>query len=163
MIVPAAISQDKLARDQYTNTFTLDNIVFSTIDALVPIPQVLVARCECGGFRSLFPFPNNVSFRDSTSEPSLPVTIGSILGGVAFLLLLVALAYFLWRVRQGRVHVERIGLDDIIPRMSFSPESPPLLDAENANRSTIHATSISYVIFQSYQDTDATHSLQRDL
>ena len=122
MIVPAPIPQDKLARDQYTNTFTLNNVVLSTIDALVPITQVIVARCDAMIWL-IISIPNDVSFRDSTSEPSIPVTVGSILGGIAFLLLLAALAYFLWRVRQGRVHVERIGLAHIVPRMSFSPDS----------------------------------------
>ena len=124
MFVPATIAQDKLARDQFTNTFTLNNMVLSTIDVPVPITRVIVARCEFGDFGSLFPLSNEIFFRDSTSEPSVPVTIGSILGGIAFLLLLAALAYFLWRVRQGRVHVERIGLARISPRTSFSPSSP---------------------------------------
>jgi len=118
MIVPAPIAQDKLARDQFTNTFILNNIVLSAIDVPVPTTHVMVARCECSGFGSLFPLTNDVSFRDSTSaEPSVPVAIGGILGGVAFVLLLAALAYFLWRVRQGRVHVERIGLAHFSPRM----------------------------------------------
>ena len=46
MIVPAPLPQDKLARDQYANTFTLNNMVLSTIDAHVPITQVIVARCD---------------------------------------------------------------------------------------------------------------------
>jgi protein-S-isoprenylcysteine O-methyltransferase Ste14 len=123
MIVPASIAQDKLARDQYPNTFTLNDMVLPTTYAPVPITQVIVARCECSGFGSLFAPSNDVFFRDFTSDPSIAVTIGSILGGFAFLLLLAALAYFLWRVRQGRVHVERISLAHIVPRMSLSTTS----------------------------------------
>jgi hypothetical protein len=46
MIVPAPIAEDKLARDQFTNTFTLNNMVLSIIDAPVPVTRVIVARCE---------------------------------------------------------------------------------------------------------------------
>ena len=119
MFGPASIAQEKLARDQYTNSFAPNNMDRSTIYAPVPTTQVMVARDKCGGFGSLFPLPDDISFRDPTSDPGIPVTIGSILGGFAFLLLLAALAYFLWRVRQGRVHVERISLSNTVRRMSF--------------------------------------------
>lgn len=116
-------AQGKLARDHYTDTFTLNSMVPSTIYAPVPIAQNIVVRLEVES-GSLFPWSADVFCRDSTPNPSVPIMIGGVLGGIAFLLLIAAMAYFLWRMRQGRTHLERIHLADIVPRMSFSASSP---------------------------------------
>jgi len=54
MIVPAYLAQDRLARDQYTNTFPSNHMGPSTIYAHVPTIQVLVARFECGSLAHYF-------------------------------------------------------------------------------------------------------------
>ena len=54
MHVPAYLAQDKPARDQYTSILTPNHMVPSKVYVPVPIIQVLVARCECGGSAHYF-------------------------------------------------------------------------------------------------------------
>lgn len=77
---------------------------------------------------------SNILLRD----PSIAVVVAGVWAPLAFLLLLVALAYFLWKVRQGRVHAERISFANIVLRMSISARVPH--NAESSNRSKKGAT-----------------------
>ncbi len=119
MIVAAKSHQDKLAWGQHTNTFTLNNVVPSTINLTAfNITHVRYPRCV-GASLVMTPIAHRVYFRDSTSQQSASTAIVNALASFGSLLLVAALAYYLWKVRQGRIHHERISLAHFVPRTSM--------------------------------------------
>jgi hypothetical protein len=125
MIVVVIFYQDKLAREQYTNTFTLKNMVHSAITFPTPnTTHVRISRCVGWQFGCEFHDAHNIFLRDSTPYQHVPIASVGVWAGLVLLLVVAALAFWLWRVRQGTVHAERISLAHLVPRMSVSASFP---------------------------------------
>jgi hypothetical protein len=125
MIVVVIFYQDTLARDQYTNTFTLKDMVHSAITLPTPnITHVRISRCVGWQSGCEFHDAHNGFLRDSTPHQSVPTALVGLWACFGLLLVVTALAFWLWRVRQGTVHTERISLAHLVPRMSVSASFP---------------------------------------
>lgn len=124
MIVAAKSHQDNLAWGQHTSTLTLNPVLPSTINLnSFNITHVRYPRCVDASL-DMTSLTHCVFLRDSTSHQSASIAIVNALSCFGSLLLVAALAYYLWKVRQGRIHPERISLAHFLPRMSIFPSSP---------------------------------------